>query len=189
VWFVNLYNFMDGIDGITGVETGALAFGLVLLSAVVPALSPVAVPAAAVGAAGLGFLVWNWHPARIFLGDSGSIPLGYLLGWLLLLAAGHGLWAPALILPAYYLTDATVTLVRRAANGHSLFQAHRQHFYQKAVQGGASHARVVRLILGGNLVLVALAWAAAFHPLPALVGAGLTVTLLLAGLARLGRRP
>jgi UDP-N-acetylmuramyl pentapeptide phosphotransferase/UDP-N-acetylglucosamine-1-phosphate transferase len=189
VWFVNLYNFMDGIDGITGVETAALGGGLALLSLLLPDLAPAGPAAAAVAAAGLGFLVWNWHPAKIFLGDSGSVPLGYLLGWLLLGAAGRGHWAAALILPGYYLADATLTLVRRAAQGHNLFAAHRQHLYQRAVQGGTSHAQVVRLILAGDLVLVGLACAARFHALWALAGAGLAVLALLAGLARLGRSP
>jgi UDP-N-acetylmuramyl pentapeptide phosphotransferase/UDP-N-acetylglucosamine-1-phosphate transferase len=139
-------------------------------------------------AAALGFLVWNWHPAKIFLGDSGSVPLGYLLGWLLLSAASHGHWAAALILPAYYLTDASITLVRRALRGERLWEAHRQHFYQKAVQGGAGHARVASLILLANAILVLLAWLSETHRLPALLGAAAAVALLLTLLAGFGRR-
>jgi len=135
----------------------------------------------------LGFLVWNWHPAKIFLGDSGSVPLGYLLGWLLLSAAGHGHWAAALILPAYYLADATLTLGRRALRGEPLLKAHRQHFYQQAILGGVSHARVAGLILAANMVLVALAWWAEIHPLAALLAAMADVTFLLALFARLGK--
>jgi UDP-N-acetylmuramyl pentapeptide phosphotransferase/UDP-N-acetylglucosamine-1-phosphate transferase len=187
VWFINLTNFMDGIDGITGVETAVVGLGLALLALGSPETAGGAPLAASVAAAGLGFLVWNWHPAKIFLGDSGSVPLGYLLGWLLLGAASRGHWAAALILPAYYLADATLTLLKRALKGRSLFQAHREHLYQKAVQGGATHARVVRLILGGDLLLLGLALAADAHPLPTLAAAALVVTALLAGLARLGR--
>src|SRR5258708_96927 len=100
LWFVNLFNFMDGIDGITGVETLSLGLGLALLAAMGFAQSPV--PALILAAAALGFLAWNWHPAKIFLGDVGSVPLGYLLGGLLIEAAGSGAWAAALILPLYY---------------------------------------------------------------------------------------
>jgi UDP-N-acetylmuramyl pentapeptide phosphotransferase/UDP-N-acetylglucosamine-1-phosphate transferase len=187
VWFINLFNFMDGIDGISGVETALVGSGLVLVALGAPTLAAMAPLAAAAVAAGLGFLVWNWHPARIFLGDSGSVPLGYLLGWLLLVAAAHGAWAAALILPAYYLADATLTLVKRALTGQNLFQAHRQHLYQRAVQGGASHARVVRLILGVDCLLVGLALIGGPHPIAALVAAAVVVAALLAGLARLGR--
>ncbi len=185
-WFINLYNFMDGIDGISGVETAALGLGLALLG--LPAGGPEgSALAAAVAGGGLGFLVWNWHPARIFLGDSGSVPLGYLLGWLLLAAAADGHWAAALILPAYYLADASLTLVKRAVQGEPLWQAHRQHFYQRAVQGGASHAKVARLVAGADLCLIGIAWLAESRPLVALPIALLVVAGLLAWLFRLGR--
>jgi UDP-N-acetylmuramyl pentapeptide phosphotransferase/UDP-N-acetylglucosamine-1-phosphate transferase len=157
LWFVNLFNFMDGIDGIAGAETVAIGLGLFLLAAadaLAPALGLIAL--ACLGAA-LGFLWWNWHPARVFLGDVGSVPLGYLLGWLLIAAAAAGAWAAALLLPAYYLADATLTLLRRALRGARVWQAHREHFYQRAVQGGLSHAQVVRLIGAANAALVGLA--------------------------------
>jgi len=154
LWFVNLYNFMDGIDGITGVETAAIGFGIALVS-------DQSIPqAAGIGAAGIGFLVWNWHPARIFLGDSGSIPLGFVLGGLLLHLAIGGHLAAALILPAYYLADATLTLLWRLKDGETVWQAHRRHFYQRAVQGGKSHSQVALAILGGNLALIGCAWIA-----------------------------
>ncbi len=188
VWFVNLYNFMDGIDGITGVETAAVGLGLTLVD--LSTGQAAGAPAAAVAAAaGLGFLVWNWHPAKLFLGDSGSVPLGYLLGWLLLSAAAEGRWAAALILPAYYLADATVTLLRRARRGEKLWQAHRQHFYQLALSGGASHAQVVRLILATDVLLVLLALWANIHPWLATILAAIVVADLLARLGRMGRRP
>ena len=82
VWFVNLYNFMDGIDGIAGSETAAIGIGLALFAIAGIGNDPaLAAPAAIIAAAAIGFLVWNWAPARIFLGDVGSVPLGYLLGF------------------------------------------------------------------------------------------------------------
>ena len=181
VWFLNLFNFMDGIDGITGVETLCLSAGLMLMS-------PATEQSAVLAGAAIGFLIWNWHPAKIFLGDSGSVPLGYLLAWLLLRLAAQGLWAAALILPAYYLADATITIAKRALRGEKIWQAHRQHFYQRAVQGGASHARVALLVLLSNVALIEAArWSqvSAWQGLGA--GAAMTAVLLFV-LHRLGLR-
>ena len=182
VWFVNLYNFMDGIDGITGVETVCIGLGVAIVSLVsghdfaALALVPVAVA--------LGFLRFNWQPASVFLGDAGSVPLGYVMGWLLLVLARDGLWAPALILPLYYLADATVTLVRRARRGEALWRAHRDHFYQRAVRGN-DHAAVARLVLAGDAVLAALALLALAQPL---IAVGLAVILSAAMLVAFARR-
>ena len=185
VWFINLFNFMDGIDGIAGAEAAAVGFGLFLITAVaggggVPILFGLTLAATA-----LGFLWWNWHPAQVFLGDVGSVPLGYLLGWLLLEAALKGFWAPALILPLYYLADSTITLLRRLVAGERIWQAHSQHFYQRAVRRGLSHATVVRIILLANGVLIVLALlAAGGAETAALLGALATVAALLTALAR-----
>lgn len=180
LWFINLYNFMDGIDGITGVETASLGLGIAVVAALAGILTG-AVPLALVcAAAGLGFLVWNWHPARIFLGDVGSIPLGLLLGGLLVQLAAAGELAAALILPAYYLADATITLGCRAARGEKVWQAHRQHFYQRAVQGGKTHAQVSLAVLAGNGALVGCAvLASQFSPWGGLVAAMVVVAVLL----------
>ncbi len=192
LWFINLFNFMDGIDGISGAEAASLGLGLALVAVVagLPAV-PMALALLLVAAA-LGFLAWNWPPARIFLGDVGSIPLGYLLGWLLVAAAAQGQWAAALILPSYYLADATLTLAMRGARGAKLWKAHREHFYQRAVQGGLSQRAVVHWMLACNMALIALAlWAAAGQPWPAVAAAPLAVTALLAKLQHhaAARRP
>lgn len=160
LWFVNLYNFMDGIDGITGVESATIGLGIALVAALggETILIP---PAVVVAACGLGFLVWNWPPAHIFLGDSGSIPLGFVLGGLLIHLAAHGQLAAALILPGYYIADATITLLWRLKDGERIWQAHRRHFYQRAVRGGQSHARVSAVVGLGNLMLIACACLAA----------------------------
>ena len=126
----------------------------------------------------------NWAPARLFLGDVGSIPLGFLTGWLLLGMAGEGRWAPALILPLYYLVDATITLLRRAARFERIWHAHREHFYQRAVQSGLGHGAVVLRILGANLVLIALAVLGLDWPWVAAVLAFVVVGLLLWELGR-----
>jgi UDP-N-acetylmuramyl pentapeptide phosphotransferase/UDP-N-acetylglucosamine-1-phosphate transferase len=180
VWFANLFNFMDGIDGIAGSEAAAIGLGLVLVADVA-----ITGPATAVAAASLGFLVWNWAPARIFLGDVGSVPLGYALGFLLYEAALRGQWQAALILPLYFLADATLTLLRRLLRRERVWRAHREHFYQRAVQHGLGHDAVVRRVIAGDAVLVACAWAAARGwGFAALAVAVLTVVLLLIELGR-----
>ena len=98
-----------------------------------------------------GFLVWNWAPARIFLGDVGSVPLGYLLGFLLLATASRGHWKIALILPLYFLADATITLLRRLLRGERVWLPHREHFYQQAVRRGLGHAAVVRRVIAADV--------------------------------------
>ena len=189
LWFINLYNFMDGIDGIAGVETAALGIGTALVLAFAGASNDgTAFVAIATAAAALGFLRWNWHPATIFLGDVGSVPLGYFMGWLLLLLAGKGLWAPALILPLYYLADASITLARRIRRRERFWRAHREHFYQRALAGGGDHAAVARMIAGGDVALVLLAVLAVIHPLTALALAAIAVATQLALLERRARR-
>jgi UDP-N-acetylmuramyl pentapeptide phosphotransferase/UDP-N-acetylglucosamine-1-phosphate transferase len=188
VWFLNLYNFMDGIDGITCTETIFLGLGtaaVLLLADAGDDDAPMLALAAAGGAA--GFLRWNWPPARIFLGDVGSVPLGFVMGWLLLAMAAKGLWVPALILPLYYLADATLTLLARIGRGERIWQAHRQHFYQRAIAPDGDHGAALKLIIGGNLALLGLALLAVLWPWPALLLAMFATATLLAQLARRAR--
>lgn len=156
VWFLNLFNFMDGIDGITGVEAGSIGLGIFILALLAPLPEFVDLGYIGLGVLSImaGFLIWNWHPAKLFLGDVGSVPLGFVLGWLLLELAARGAWMPALILPSYYLLDATFTLIKRGLRGEKVWQAHREHFYQQATQRGMSHARVSALIALANLALI-----------------------------------
>jgi len=171
VWFINLFNFMDGIDGITGVETFSIGTGLAVVAVVVggPENQALAFYGIAAAGAALGFLTLNWHPAKIFMGDVGSVPLGFLLGWLLLSLAANGQWEAAVILPSYYLADATLTLGRRAVRGEKIWRPHRRHFYQLAVQRGLGHRAVSLRVLVVNGALVLLA---------ALAGSGQAVTAL-----------
>ncbi len=160
IWWINLFNFMDGIDGLAGSEAAAIGAGLLLFASVGAGVDPAQrVLAAAVTGAAIGFLVWNWSPARIFLGDVGSVPLGYVLGFLLLGLAVRGHWKIALILPLYFLADATITLARRLLRGERVWQAHREHFYQQAVRRGLGHAAVVKRVISANLVLIGCGWA------------------------------
>ena len=187
LWFINLFNFMDGIDGLAGSEAATIALGLAAFAATGVGEEPLLVLLAApVAAAAIGFLLWNWPPARIFLGDVGSVPLGYLLGFLLLSLAWSGYWRIALILPLYFLADATITLGRRLARGERVWQPHRRHFYQRAVQRGLSHREVTLRIVAANLVLIGCGWAAENGwPTAGLAAALLVVAALLASLAGL----
>ena len=188
VWGTNLFNFMDGIDGIAGGEAAAIGVGLVFLSATGTSGGPqTALLAAALTGAALGFLVWNWPPARIFLGDVGSVPLGYLIGFLLIGLALSGNWRAALILPLYFLADSSLTLARRLLRGERIWQAHREHFYQHAVARGLSHRAVTTRVLATDFMLILAAWAAGKGAgMIALGGAAVIVFALLVELS-LGR--
>jgi UDP-N-acetylmuramyl pentapeptide phosphotransferase/UDP-N-acetylglucosamine-1-phosphate transferase len=157
VWFVNLVNFMDGLDWMTVAEFVPLTGGLVLLGAF-GALPPYAVVCAlALLGALIGFAPFNRPVARLFLGDVGSLPLGLVAGWLLALLAIKGHLAAAILLPLYYLMDATITLLRRLARGERVWQAHRSHFYQRATDNGFTVRQVVAHVFTLNIVLTGLA--------------------------------
>ena len=164
LWFVNLVNFMDGIDWMTVAEvipiTAALAFIGIL--GVLP-LNGIAV-ALALGGAMIGFAYFNRPVAKLFLGDVGSLPVGLLMGWLLVVVAGSGSIAAAILLPLYYLADATITLLRRLLRGERIWEAHRSHFYQRATDKGFSVTEVVTRVFAVNLVLAALAIATVIAP-------------------------
>lgn len=182
LWFINLFNFMDGIDGLAGSETVAVALGYLLAVTMAGLDGPLWRLALIVVASAAGYLAWNWHPARVFMGDAGSIPLGFLLGWLMLDLALSGHWAAAVILPLTFAADATLTLAKRALRREKLWKAHREHFYQRAVLGGATPTGVVWRVGAANVVLVALAMASIRYPVPALAAAVIVVSVLLSHL-------
>jgi UDP-N-acetylmuramyl pentapeptide phosphotransferase/UDP-N-acetylglucosamine-1-phosphate transferase len=185
VWFINLYNFMDGIDGITVVETLGLGLGIAAVVALAgSAADGTVVLALIAAAAAAGFLRWNWHQAKLFLGDAGSVPLGFVMGWLLLGLAARGYWAPALILPLYYLADATLTLLRRIARRERFWQAHRTHFYQRAAARDGNHADVARGITLGDAALIGAALIAVVQPWVGLAIGVVVSALMLVWLAR-----
>ena len=162
VWFINLTNFMDGIDWMTVVEIVPVCAALTLLgiTGMVPALGTVLPVVLSLLGAMLGFAPFNRHVAQLFLGDVGSLPIGALVGWLLILLASSGHLVAALILPLYYLSDATITLARRALRGENLAEAHRSHFYQIATTRGFTVPQVTARVLVLNVCLAVLAVAA-----------------------------
>ena len=189
VWFINLFNFMDGIDGITGVETIAIGGGVVVLAATGAADPSLGLKAVVLVGAGAGFLIWNWHPARIFLGDVGSVPLGFLTGWLLLMLGQAGYWPAAVILPLYYVADTGLTLARRALRTEPVWRAHREHAYQRALPPQGGHDRITYAIAGANAGLVGLALLSLTQPLTALLLAAVLVGMLLWHFERQAARP
>jgi UDP-N-acetylmuramyl pentapeptide phosphotransferase/UDP-N-acetylglucosamine-1-phosphate transferase len=157
VWFVNLVNFMDGLDWMTVAEMVPLTGGLVLMGWLGALPSYAIVCALALLGALIGFAPFNRPVARLFLGDVGSLPLGLLVGWMLALLANKGHLAAALLLPLYYLMDASLTLLRRLSRGEKVWQAHRTHFYQRATDNGFSVKEVIAQVFALNVALVALA--------------------------------
>jgi UDP-N-acetylmuramyl pentapeptide phosphotransferase/UDP-N-acetylglucosamine-1-phosphate transferase len=164
LWFVNLTNFMDGIDWMTVAEFVPMTAGLALLGWFGALPAEGLIVAIALCGALIGFAPFNRPVARIFLGDVGSLPIGLLIGWLLLLLASNGHLAAAAILPLYYLADATVTLLRRIANREPFWRAHRSHFYQQATDHGFSVPQIVGRVFAVNLILFALAAATVLWP-------------------------
>lgn len=154
VWILNLTNFMDGIDGLAAVEAITVSLGGIVLYALTGPLEGAAgVPLVLAAAAG-GFLLWNWPPARIFMGDGGSGFVGLILASLSLQAGRQDLlllWG-WLILLGVFVTDATVTLVRRAARGERFYEAHRTHAYQHAAQTWGAHKPITLAVAAINVL-------------------------------------
>jgi UDP-N-acetylmuramyl pentapeptide phosphotransferase/UDP-N-acetylglucosamine-1-phosphate transferase len=192
VWLVNLVNFMDGIDWMTVAELVPVTGALVLLG-VFGTIGPLpALVAAALLGAIVGFAPFNKPVARLFLGDVGSLPIGLLLGWLLLQLALSGHVVAAVILPLYYVADATITLARRIATGELFWQPHRTHFYQRANKAGLSVREIVARVFAVNVALAAVALITVAMPglLWSIIGLGGAVAItsgLLLNLAR-GKR-
>lgn len=179
LWFVNLTNFMDGIDGllVVGLAPMAAAIGFGFFGLVAPD------PFAMAFCGGLlGFLMMNRPPARIFAGDLGALAIGLIAAYLLFLVASRVSLAAAILLPLYFVGDATVTLLLRALNGEPLTVAHRRHAYQRAFDAGMPNTRILGEVLVLNVVLAGLATAALVWPDrvwgPLVAGLALTGLLL-----------
>ena len=157
LWFVNLTNFMDGLDWMTVAEVVPVTAALLLMCLFGAASLPTALIAAALCGAMLGFAPHNRPVAKMFLGDVGSLPIGLLLAWCFLQLASNGHLAAAILLPLYYLADATITLLRRMARREPFWQAHRSHFYQRATDNGFAVIEVVRRVFILNVALAVIA--------------------------------
>lgn len=156
VWFLNMYNFMDGIDGIAASQAVFMCAGVALLAVFSAGVAYIAAAAIVIGAASCGFLLWNWPPAKIFMGDVGSGYLGFVFAVLGLASGGHGrgvagVWA-CLILTGVFAVDATFTVVRRFLRGEQITRPHRTHAFQLLTQS-LGHRNVTLCV-----ALVNVAW-------------------------------
>jgi Fuc2NAc and GlcNAc transferase len=191
VWAINLFNFMDGIDGIAASEAAFIALGSILPMSIGHAGSAVTAASLALGCASLGFLAWNWPPAKIFMGDVGSVYLGYAIAVLALSSSrssSTAVWV-WLILGGAFFVDATVTLLRRVLSGAPAGQAHRTHAYQRlARQHG--HGKVTLAVWLLNVLwllpwaVVAAVWPAQWLPAVAVALLPMIVLVVLAGAGR-----
>lgn len=186
VWMTNLYNFMDGSDGLAG-SMALAGFGGYALLALQAGDAQLAVVCLSVCGAAIAFLLRNLHPASVFMGDTGSIPLGFLAAAIGLIGIERGLWGvwvPVMMF-LVFIADASVTLLRRLRRGERVWQAHRTHYYQRLVRMGLGHAGTARLYFA------AMAGCSASAALVQLLAPQLGAVLLLAWCAlfvMLGRR-
>lgn len=160
IWMANLYNFMDGMDGFAGGMT-FFGFGFLAYFGWLANFPVLLIIATFVAMGALGFLIHNFPPARIFMGDAGSITLGFLAGTLMILGVRDGifeLWVPIIIFSPF-IVDATVTLIKRILRRKKIWEAHREHYYQRLVLSGWSHRRTVlveyavMIVCGGLAIL------------------------------------
>jgi len=181
VWITNLYNFMDGADGLAG-GMALIGFGAYAAAAIVAGQAPLAAASLAVAAASLAFLLHNFHPARLFLGDVGSIPLGFLAAALGLQGwrdDAWPLWFPVLVFGPF-IGDATLTLVKRAVRRVPVWQAHREHYYQRMVRMGVGHRVTAWIGYGAMLACAGAALAGRALAAPGQAAAFGAAALLLA---------
>lgn len=199
LWIIgltNAFNFMDGIDGIAGITAVAAGCAVAAVAAA-GSTTPVAAVSAAFATAALGFLTWNWQPARIFMGDVGSAFCGFLLATLPLAAPTETRSSLVTVVIAAlwpFLFDTTYTLIRRLRKRENIFQAHRSHLYQRLTIAGWSHRAVSRLYGGLAAMTAAMAVAPTFDPAVgraadwAVLSTILLGTILLVGLVLVSER-
>ena len=179
IWFINLYNFMDGVDGLAGAEALCVAGGAVfiliietgynyfIMQPVEPYNNTIVSLLLIVMSSVFGFLIWNWPPARIFMGDVGSSYLGYLFGVLVIFTSMTSIltiWTWLILLGVFFV-DATTTLLRRMIARERWYAAHRSHAYQHAAQKWSSHRNISLSVIFVNILwLFPLAWLATLKP-------------------------
>lgn len=154
--FLNIYNFMDGIDGLTGVQTIHIFGNCALLLAINQAFNAYFYTAIIICVISISFLVFNWHPARLFIGDSGSIPIGFFAAFYLVMLAFSGYVLSALLIPLYYFLDGGVTLLSRIIRGDKFWLPHQTHFFQKAMKHHQKHSIIVMKIIIFNIFITIL---------------------------------
>jgi UDP-N-acetylmuramyl pentapeptide phosphotransferase/UDP-N-acetylglucosamine-1-phosphate transferase len=159
VYLINAINFLDGLDWITAAQVVPMTLGVAALAWLGAVPTNVGILAVALLGGMIGFAVFNKHPAKVFLGDAGSLPIGLLLALMLSFVAGANV-AAALLLPLYTLLDSGITLIRRSYNREHIFSAHRSHFYQRAVINGMTPPQVTARVFLLGLLLASLAVAA-----------------------------
>ena len=186
--FINIYNFMDGIDGLTCLETIHLSSTMIVLcllqfSSLNHPYFITSINVIILGCS-FGFLIFNWYPAKIFLGDVGSISLGFLTGLCLLLLAltNTNLFIACVIASLYYVTDAVLTILIRLMNKEKIWQPHLKHFFQKAVQKGKTHKQVVSIIAVCNIFLMIISVTSLYFPVISIMLALVVITLTIQGL-------
>jgi UDP-N-acetylmuramyl pentapeptide phosphotransferase/UDP-N-acetylglucosamine-1-phosphate transferase len=189
MWMTNLYNFMDGSDGLAG-GMALFGFGTYAIGAWLGGDIVLALACATLAACGAAFLAFNFHPARVFMGDAGSVPYGFLAGAIGLAGWDAGLWPlwfPVLAF-APFVVDASVTLARRVLRGEKFWRPHRSHYYQRLVQLGWGHRRTAlaeyTLMAACGLAALAAAHAAPAYQAVALAGAALVYLVLAAAIDR-----
>ncbi|MDN3029798.1 MraY family glycosyltransferase [Rickettsia endosymbiont of Culicoides newsteadi] len=193
--FLNIYNFLDGIDGISGAESIHLSITILILcylkyDTIINTNFIIILNIIILGCS-IGFLIFNWHPAKIFIGDVGSISLGFLLGLCLLLisASSIDLFIASSIASLYYMTDGGLTILIRLLNKEKIWQPHLKHFFQKAVKNGKSHREVVCRIIICNILLMVLSITSLHFPLVSTIFAVLVVMVTIINFAHETTQP
>lgn len=184
-FFLNIYNFLDGVDGITAIESIHLSLTTLVICYlrydIIINVNFIIIITTLICAAASSFLIFNWPPAKIFIGDVGTITIGFLLGLVLLFiaASGERLFASAAIASLYYIADGGLTILIRLFNKEKIWQPHLKHFFQKAVKKGMSHQQVVCRIIICNAFLMLLAINALYAPVISIILAMFIVMITL----------
>lgn len=183
--FMNFYNFMDGIDGsatVGAIHIGFSTFIIAFLDKKVLLPKEISVIALVIIGTSCAFLLFNWSPAKAFLGDVGSITLGLICGWLMINLFVCGYMASSVIIPMYYMADSGLTLLIRIWKKKKIWSSHSEHFFQKAVRMGNSHAQVTSRIIIVNCILFVLSLLAMHYGIASLIIAVSMVLSFLYGL-------
>lgn len=173
--FLNIYNFLDGLDGMTATESTHLSITILILCIlqydIIINVNMVIFTALILLSCSISFLIFNWHPASIFLGDVGSISLGFLLGLCLLLisASSIHLFISSIIAGLYYIADGGLTILLRLVNKEKIWEPHLKHFFQKAVKNGMGVQQIIKRVIICNFFLMLLAINALYYPIISLL--------------------